>query len=122
MGQDHDVTRVPPTVTSSTTRLDTYWAELAAVDVVMVRSSRVTVPTGSVADAPISDQIPAQRVGLDPVPGLQVGAVHAANAWVQSVLPSPTAPNRVTGKTRAGKRGRRTEATMRSAARSAWPC
>jgi hypothetical protein len=43
---------VPPTVTSSTTRLDTYCAELAAVDVVMVRSSRVTVPTGSVADVP----------------------------------------------------------------------
>ena len=29
-----------------------YWAELAAVDVVTVMSSRVTVPTGSLADAP----------------------------------------------------------------------
>jgi hypothetical protein len=36
LGQDHDVTGEPPTVTSSTTRLDTYWAELAAVDAVMV--------------------------------------------------------------------------------------
>jgi hypothetical protein len=42
----------------------------------------------------------------------------AANAAVQSVVPSPTAPNRVTGKNRRGNHGRRTEATMRSAARS----
>ena len=35
-------------------------AELAAVDVVMVMSSSVAVPTGSLADAPMIDQMPAQ--------------------------------------------------------------
>jgi len=34
-----------------------YCAELATVEVVMVRSSRVTVPTGSVADAPTIDRL-----------------------------------------------------------------
>ena len=37
-----------------------YSAELAAVDAVMVRSSSVAVPTGSVADAPMIDQMPSQ--------------------------------------------------------------
>lgn len=54
------MTGVPPTVTSFTTRLEMNWAELAAVDVVMVRSSSVTVFTGSLADAPTMDQIPSQ--------------------------------------------------------------
>jgi len=35
-------------------------AELAAVDVVMATSSSVAVPTGSLADAPVIDQMPAQ--------------------------------------------------------------
>ena len=59
-GQDHDVTGVPPTVTSSTTKLTRPWAELAAVNVVMVE-----VVQGDGADRvgrgrAISDQIPAQ--------------------------------------------------------------
>ena len=53
-----------------------------------------------------------------PPPARLQAAMAAANAWVQSVVPSPTAPNFVTGKNRGGKKGRRTEATMRSAARS----
>jgi hypothetical protein len=35
-------------------------AELAAVDVVMAMRSSVAVPTGSLADAPVIDQMPAQ--------------------------------------------------------------
>jgi hypothetical protein len=42
-------------VTSFTTRLEINSAELAAVDAVMVRSSSVAVPTGSLADAPMID-------------------------------------------------------------------
>ena len=53
-----------------------------------------------------------------PPPARLQAAMAAANAAVQSVLPSPTAPKRVTGKNRRGNHGRRTEATMRSAARS----
>ena len=53
-----------------------------------------------------------------PPPARLQAAMAAANAAVQSVVPSPTAPNRVIGKYRGGKCGRRTEATMRSAARS----
>jgi hypothetical protein len=37
-----------------------YSAELATVEVVIVRSSSVTVPTGSLAEAPTIDQIPSQ--------------------------------------------------------------
>ena len=37
-----------------------YCAELAAEDVVIVRSSSVAVPTGSVAEAPMIDQMPSQ--------------------------------------------------------------
>src|ERR1017187_9710482 len=46
-------------------------------------------------------------------------AIASRNAPVQSVTPSPTAPKLVTGNNRSGNLGRRTDATMRSAAASA---
>jgi len=49
----------PPTVTSFTTRLEINSAELAAVEKVMVSLSSVTVPIGSLADAPTIDQTPS---------------------------------------------------------------
>ena len=52
-----------------------------------------------------------------PPPARLQAVIAAANASVHSLVPSPTAPKRVTGNNRPGKRGRRTEATIRSAAR-----
>jgi len=37
-----------------------FCAELGAVEVVAVMSSRVAVPTGSLAEVPAIDQVPAQ--------------------------------------------------------------
>ena len=42
-------------MTFCTTRLLMFCAELAAVEVVIVRSSRVAVPTGSLAEVPAID-------------------------------------------------------------------
>jgi hypothetical protein len=47
-------------VTLSTTRLEMYSAELAAVDAATVMFSRVAVPTGSLAEAPTIDHSPSQ--------------------------------------------------------------
>ena len=47
-------------MTFCTTRLVMFCAELATVEVVIVRLSRVAVPTGSLAEVPLTDQIPAQ--------------------------------------------------------------
>ena len=47
---------------------------------------------------------PAGTITWPPPARLQA-AMAAANAWVQSVTPSPTAPNWVTGKNRPGKKG-----------------
>src|SRR5580692_11386137 len=54
-----------------------------------------------------------------PPPERWQAAIAAAKAAVFLVMPSPTAPKPVTGKFRGGNQGRRTEATIRSAARSA---
>ena len=62
--------------------------------------------------------VPAGTITWPPPHRLQV-AIAALNAAVQSVTPSPTAPNLVIGKYLLGNRGRRTDATIRSAAASA---
>src|SRR5690242_20788449 len=49
-----------------------------------------------------------------PPPARWQAAMAAAKAAVFLVVPSPFAPNRVTGKVRGGNQGRRTEATIRS--------
>jgi hypothetical protein len=51
---------MPPTVTFFTMRLVMFCAELGAVEVVAVMSSRVAVPTGSLAEVSAIDQVPAQ--------------------------------------------------------------
>ena len=57
------------------------WAESGAVDAVMARSSRVTVPTGSVADAPTMDQMPAQVCTLQSRSVIPVTSGGKAPVW-----------------------------------------
>src|SRR5215472_14660422 len=67
--------------------------------------------------APVRN-VPAGTITRPPPEPAQV-AIAAAKAAVFIVVPSPTAPKSVTRKCRRGNRGRRTEATIRSAAASA---
>src|ERR1700728_4048574 len=67
--------------------------------------------------APVKN-VPAGTITWPP-PHRSQAAIAALNAAVQSVTPSPAAPNLVTGKYLLGNRGRRTDATIRSAAASA---
>src|ERR1700728_2462475 len=67
--------------------------------------------------APVKN-VPAGTITWPPPHRLQA-AIAALHAAVQSVTPSPTAPNLVIGKYLPGNRGRRTDATIRSAAASA---
>jgi hypothetical protein len=57
-------------------------AELAAVDVVMVRWSSVAVPTGSLADAPVIDQMPAQLSTVQSVRLMLVTSGGKAPVWL----------------------------------------
>src|SRR5580693_6438225 len=62
-------------------------------------------------------KLPGGTITCPPPARLQA-AMAAAKAAVFIVVPSPTAPKWVTSKFRGGNHGRRTEATIRSAARS----